>query len=136
MFSSSFIPFDGNVCFSIKAAVPKFRKSKKLNEIAKIKTSNISILLEIYRFKIDQLLFGQVYYVSEISEMIHIALEASLSFMPHILKHIKKIISKKLHFDVYNAFTKVPFRLSGKLKSEIRNKVLIFVSIVKLRHKT
>ena len=30
------------------------------------------------------------------------------------------MINKKLHFDVYNAFTKVPFRLFDKLKSEIR----------------
>ena len=31
---------------------------------------------------------------------------------------------------------KVPFRFLDKLKYEIRNKVLIFVSILKLRQKT
>ena len=49
----------------------------------------------------------------------------------------EKIISGQLKSQITSIrVPKVPFRFYDKLKYETRNKVPIFVSILKLRHKT
>ena len=61
---------------------PKFHKSRELNEKLKIKITNILILTKIC--KSWHIVARPVYYTSEISDMLHIILEPSLSFIPHI----------------------------------------------------
>ena len=61
---------------------PKLHKSNELNE--KIKNSEYINITENLQIEGRPIAAGPVYYAS--SEILHIILEPSLSFIPHILK--------------------------------------------------
>ena len=65
---------------------PKLHKSKELNKRTKNQNSeyiNITKNLQIEGWPV---VAGPVYYTSGISQMLHLNLEPSLSFIPHTLK--------------------------------------------------
>ena len=65
---------------------PKLHKYKELNKI--IKNQNYEYINITKNLQIEGWLIvaGPVYYTSGISQMLHLILEPSLSFIPHILK--------------------------------------------------
>ena len=65
---------------------PKLHKSEELNEI--IENQNSEYLNITGNLKIEgrPIVAGPGYYTSGISKMLHLILDPSLSFIPHILK--------------------------------------------------
>ena len=72
-------PINHNFCMN-----SKLHKSKELNEIISSQNSKYINITENLQIEGWPILAGPVYYVSGISAMIHIILEPSLSFIPHI----------------------------------------------------
>ena len=65
---------------------PKLHKSKELNEIIENKNSEYINITKNLQIEGRPIVAGPVYYTSGISQMLHLILEPSLSFIPHILK--------------------------------------------------
>ena len=65
----------------------KLRKSKDFNEIIENQNSEYINITENLQIEGRPIVAGPVYYTSGISKMLHIILEPSLSFIPHILKY-------------------------------------------------
>ena len=65
---------------------PKLHKSKELNEIVENQNSEYINITENLQIEGRSNVAGSVYYTSGISQMLHIILEPSLSFIPHILE--------------------------------------------------
>ena len=65
---------------------PKLYKSKELNEIIENKNSEYINITKNLQIEGRPIVAGPVYYTSGISQMLHLILEPSLSFIPHILK--------------------------------------------------
>ena len=65
---------------------PKLHKSKELNEIIENQNSEYVNITENLKFEGQPIFSGPVYYTSGISKMLHLILDPSLSFIPHILK--------------------------------------------------
>ena len=65
---------------------PKLHKSKELNEIIENQNSECISITKNLQTEGRPIVAGPVYYTSEISQMLHLILEPSLSFIPHILK--------------------------------------------------
>ena len=65
---------------------PKLHKSKELNEIIENQNSEYINITKNLQIEGRPIVAGPVYYTSGISQMLHLILEPSLSFIPHILK--------------------------------------------------
>ena len=65
---------------------PKLHKFKKLNEIIENQNSEYINITKNLQIEGRPIVAGPVYYTSGISQMLHLILEPSLSFIPHILK--------------------------------------------------
>ena len=65
---------------------PKLHKSKDLNEIIESQNSEYVNITKKLQTEGRPIVAGAVYYTSEISKMLHLIPEPSLSFIPHILK--------------------------------------------------
>ena len=65
---------------------PKLHKSKELNEIIGNQNYDYTNITENLQIEGRPIVAGPVYYTSGISQMLHLILEPSLSFIPHILK--------------------------------------------------
>ena len=65
---------------------PKLHEFKELNEIIENQNSEYINITKNLQIEGRPIVAGPVYYTSEISQMLHLILEPSLSFMPHILK--------------------------------------------------
>ena len=65
---------------------PKLHKSKELNEMMENQNSEYINITENLQIEGRPIVAGPVYYTSGISQMLHLILEPSLSFIPHILK--------------------------------------------------
>ena len=65
---------------------PKLPKSKELNEIIENQNSEYVNITENLKIEGQPIFSGPVYYTSGISKMLHLILDPSLSFIPHILK--------------------------------------------------
>ena len=61
-------------------------KSKELNEIIENKNLEYINITKNVQIEGRPIVAGPVYYTSGISQMLHLILEPSLSFIPHILK--------------------------------------------------
>ena len=64
---------------------PKLYKSRELNEIIENQDSEYINITENLQIEGRPIVAGPVYYTSRISKMLHLVLEPSLSFIPHIL---------------------------------------------------
>ena len=78
----------------------KLRKSKDLNEI--IENGNFEYINITKNLQIEGQLIvaGPVYYTSGISEMLHLILEPSLSFITYILKD-SRTLSRTLRYNTH-----------------------------------
>ena len=65
---------------------PKLHISKELNEIIECQNFEYINITENLQIEGRPIITGPVYYTSGISKMLHLILEPSLSFIPHILK--------------------------------------------------
>ena len=65
---------------------PKLHKSKELNEIIENQNSEYINITKNLQIEGRPIVAGPVYYTSGISQMLHLILETSLSFIPPILK--------------------------------------------------
>ena len=65
---------------------PKLQKSKELNKIIENQNSEYINITQNLQTEGGPIVAGPVYYTSGISQMLHLILEPSLSFIPHILK--------------------------------------------------
>ena len=65
---------------------PKLHKSKELKEIIENQNSEYINITKNLQIESRPIVAGPVYYTSRISQMLHLILEPSLSFIPHILK--------------------------------------------------
>ena len=64
----------------------KLHKSKELNEIIENQNSEYINITKNLQIEGRPIVAGPVYYTSGISQMLHLIIEPSLSFVPHILK--------------------------------------------------
>ena len=69
-----------------KLAQQQLHKSKELNEIIENQNCECINITQNLQIKGRPIVTEPVYYTSGISKMLHIILEPSLSFIPHILK--------------------------------------------------
>ena len=65
---------------------PKLHKSKELNEIIENQNSEYINVTENLQIEGRSIVAGPVYYTNGVSKLLHIILELSLFFIPHILK--------------------------------------------------
>ena len=65
---------------------PKLQKSKELNKIIANQNSEYINITQNLQTEGGPIFAGPVYYTSGISQMLHLILETSLSFIPPILK--------------------------------------------------
>ena len=65
---------------------PKLHKSKDLNEIIEKQNSEYVNITKMLQIEGRPIVAGPDCYTSGISKMLHLILEPSLSFIPHILK--------------------------------------------------
>ena len=65
---------------------PKLHKSKELNEIIENQNSEYINITEHLQIEGPPIVAGPVYYTSGISKILHLIVEPSLPFIPHILK--------------------------------------------------
>ena len=65
---------------------PKLYKSKELNEIIENKNSEYINITKNLQIEGRPIVAGPVYYTNGISQMLHLILGPSLSFIPHIVK--------------------------------------------------
>ena len=66
---------------------PRLHKSKELNKITENQNSEYINITDNLKIEGRPIVAGPVYYTSGISEMLHLILEPSVSFIPHILKN-------------------------------------------------
>ena len=65
---------------------PKLHEAKELNKITENQSSEYINITENLQIEGRPVVAGPVYYTSEISKILYLILEPSLSFIPHILK--------------------------------------------------
>ena len=65
---------------------PKLHKSKELNEIIENQNSEYINITKNVQIEGRPIVAGPVYHTRETSQIVHLILEPSLSFIPHILK--------------------------------------------------
>ena len=79
---------------------PKLHKSKELNEIIENQNSEYINITKNLQIEGRPIVAGPVYYISGISQMLHLILQPSLSFIPHILNRIF-LFSRTLKYNMH-----------------------------------
>ena len=78
----------------------KLHKSKDLNEIIENENSEYISITKNLQIEGQLIVAGPVYYTSGISQMLHLILELSLSFITYILKH-SRTLSRTLRYNTH-----------------------------------